>query len=118
MRADGCVVARLRPYDIDALAAILEVQNEPYLTSREVTFLELVAEGLSYREIGQRCGISGKGVADVIYELKMRLAVRTRSDLVSLSQALGLLSVDGQEDRCVRKGLCTFRRSDGSKQGS
>jgi DNA-binding CsgD family transcriptional regulator len=103
-------VALLRPYDIGALADILAVHNEPYLTSREAAVLGLVAEGLSYQEIGRRFGISRSRVSAAMLDMKMRLAVQTRSELVSHCQALGLLSVPGQEDRSVRKGLCTFRR--------
>jgi len=113
-------------YDLDALVEILAAHDEPYLSPREVEVLRLVAGGLSYEEIAFQLGISRKTLSGSICEMKMRFAVRTRSELVRRCHELRLLEAPAAEGEhslapqqrfvdlngcSVRRGLCRFRRS-------
>ena len=60
-------------------------------TEAEVRVLELVALGLSSREIAQRLWISRQGVTYHIGNLFVKLRASTRTGLVSRAYATGLL---------------------------
>lgn len=60
-------------------------------TEAEVRVLELVALGLSSREIAQRLWISRQGVTYHIGNLFVKLRASTRTGLVSRAYAAGLL---------------------------
>ena len=54
----------------------------PRLTPREQDILRAIAEGLSYREIAERAGISYKTVSNVSQTLRDKLSAQSFADLV------------------------------------
>ena len=54
----------------------------PRLTPREQEILRAIADGLSYREIAERAGISYKTVSNVSQTLRDKLAAQSFADLV------------------------------------
>lgn len=92
---------KLREYDIDptlhayvatrpiARARAAEVQ--PTLTERQVVVLQLLAEGLTYREVGERLGTSWRTVSTQAHQIYERLGVRGKIRAVREAQRLQLL---------------------------
>lgn len=83
-------VAEGRGYISDALARKIALLNrpgmtpdEPRLTPREEHVLRGIANGLSYREIAERAGISYKTVSNVSMTLKDKMGASTLPDLVA-----------------------------------
>lgn len=62
------------------------------LTPRERQVLELLAEGLSHDEIGERLGISGETVRTHLQKASERLGAGTRTQAVATALRLGLIS--------------------------
>ena len=62
------------------------------LTPRERQVLELLAEGLSHEEIGERLGISGETVRTHLLTASVRLGAATRTPAVATALRLGLIS--------------------------
>lgn len=58
------------------------------LTDRQTLVLELVAEGLENKEIGQRMGLSEQAVKEHVSALLRRLAVRNRAALAEIATEL------------------------------
>ena len=63
------------------------------LTGREREVLELVAEGLTNREIGRRLVISEKTASVHLSNLMAKLNVSSRTEAVTVAQRRGLLDV-------------------------
>jgi DNA-binding CsgD family transcriptional regulator len=61
------------------------------LTAHERTVLELLALGLSNRQIGERLWITRKGVGYHIGNLLAKFQVQTRTGLVARAYATGIL---------------------------
>jgi LuxR family maltose regulon positive regulatory protein len=62
------------------------------LTDREIEVLELVAEGLTNREVAQRLVLSVSTVKVHTYNIYTKLDVHNRTQAVSKARALGILS--------------------------
>lgn len=65
---------------VDALA---KREKQPALSPRERDVLELVVDGLTNKEIGQRLGLTEASVKAALQRLFDKTGVRTRSQLVS-----------------------------------
>jgi len=65
----------------------LEVKSTKFdgLTSREVQILTLLAAGKPHKRIGEKLNISGSTVAKASTQLKVKLGVRTRSELIRVA---------------------------------
>ncbi|WJS85440.1 response regulator transcription factor [Paracoccus sp. TOH] len=74
------------PADLARKIALMErpgaAPARPRLTPRETDILRSIAEGLSYREIAERAGISYKTVSNVSQTLKDKLGAQSLGDLV------------------------------------
>ncbi|WP_199259790.1 response regulator transcription factor [Paracoccus binzhouensis] len=74
------------PADLARKIALMErpgaTPARPRLTPRETDILRAIAEGLSYREIAERAGISYKTVSNVSQTLKDKLGAQSLADLV------------------------------------
>ncbi|MDS9468631.1 response regulator transcription factor [Paracoccus sp. MBLB3053] len=73
------------PSDLARKIALLErpgAMAAPRLTPREMDILRAISEGLSYREIAERVGISYKTVTNVSQTLKDKLGASSFADLV------------------------------------
>lgn len=70
------------------------------LTARQTEVLRLLAEGLTYRQIGERLHLSAKTVDHHVSAVRLKLEVRTRSDAVEAGRRLGILPAeDGEPTR-------------------
>src|SRR5262245_8791974 len=63
------------------------------LTRREREILDLLAEGLTMKQIGRRLGISPRTVETHVAKLYRKLAVRTRVQAVAKAASLGLIEL-------------------------
>ena len=66
-------------------------ERAPVLTRAECRVLELVAAGLSSREIGGRLTVSRQTVTYHIGNLLMKLNAKSRTGLVARAYAIGLI---------------------------
>ncbi|HEX9123788.1 MAG TPA: response regulator transcription factor [Actinomycetota bacterium] len=64
------------------------------LTPREVTILQLLAEGLTLRQVGRRLDISPRTVESHVAKLYRKLEVKTRVQAMAKAASLGLIEVD------------------------
>ncbi|KGM14769.1 hypothetical protein N867_16195, partial [Actinotalea fermentans ATCC 43279 = JCM 9966 = DSM 3133] len=62
------------------------------LTEREAEVLELVAQGLTNRQIGERLFISGKTVSVHVSNVLAKLGVTGRAEAVAVAHRRGLLA--------------------------
>lgn len=67
------------------------------LTDRESEVLELVAQGLTNRQIGERLFISGKTVSVHVSNLLSKLGVASRAEAVAVAHRRGLLAGGGTD---------------------
>lgn len=67
------------------------VQEDPGLTERERQILELVADGLSSKQVAQRVGIAPRTVDRHIENLRHKLRARNKSHLIAKAFAYGTL---------------------------
>jgi DNA-binding NarL/FixJ family response regulator len=65
-------------------------QGEP-LTSREVEVLTLVAQGLTYKEVGEKLGLSERTIKYHMGEMVARLQVENRAQVIEYARRAGLL---------------------------
>jgi DNA-binding NarL/FixJ family response regulator len=70
------------------------------LTSQELQIAQLVAEGFSNREIGQRLYLSHRTVGSHLYRMFPKLGISSRAQL---AQALAV-TVGAEERRAARPG--------------
>jgi DNA-binding NarL/FixJ family response regulator len=63
-------------------------------TSREMTILALVAEGLSNVQIGEKLHISRYTVAQHVAKMLQRIGAVNRTELVNRAHAAGILSLN------------------------
>jgi predicted ATPase/DNA-binding CsgD family transcriptional regulator len=80
--------------DPDAESSLL---LEP-LTSQETTILELLADGLSNRDIADRLFLSQSTVKWYVRQLNSKLATRNREEIIERAYAIGLLQKDEPDD--------------------
>jgi two-component system NarL family response regulator len=64
------------------------------LTERQVQVLRLVAEGLTYREVGERLALSERTVRFHMTEIISRLHLQNRNQVLAYASKLGLKPVD------------------------
>ena len=74
-----------------ALALRMSPGREPQLSRREVEVLELLAEGLSYKEIGERLGIGWRTAQVHSYNVYRKLDVRGKVQAVTVAREIGIL---------------------------
>ena len=67
--------------------------GSPTLTLREITILQLLADGLSLRQVGTRLGISHKTVESHVTKLYRKLQVKTRVQAMAQAASLGLIEL-------------------------
>jgi DNA-binding NarL/FixJ family response regulator len=75
------------------------------ITRQQLRVLELVAEGLTYRQIGRRLHVSESTVRFHINGVKEKLGVQTRSELLVIALRDGLIApgvVSGPDALCPR----------------
>jgi LuxR family transcriptional regulator, transcriptional regulator of spore coat protein len=63
----------------------------PLLTARENQVLELVAQGLSAKEVAQEIAIAPRTVERHIENVRLKIRARNRTHMVTLAMELGLL---------------------------
>jgi DNA-binding NarL/FixJ family response regulator len=63
------------------------------LTRREIEVLQLLAEGLSNKSIGERLGISDQTVKFHVASISSKLGASNRTDAVRLGLRRGLISI-------------------------
>jgi len=85
-REDGLPPPASRPGENEKLA------NR--LTERQTQVLRLVAEGLTYREVGERLSLSERTVRFHMTEIISRLHLQNRSQVLAYASKLGLSPVD------------------------
>jgi DNA-binding NarL/FixJ family response regulator len=92
-RIDGRRLARsaIRSVDVLTLTPRLEGSSERP-SKREIAVLQLVADGLANREIGQRLSISEETVKSHIRNLLAKLKARNRAHAVSIASRHGLIT--------------------------
>jgi DNA-binding NarL/FixJ family response regulator len=78
-------------FTIDQLRRIQQQAQAPLLSPRENELLQLLAEGLRNREIGDTLGISEATVKKHIEHILSALGVRNRTQAVAEARRLGLL---------------------------
>jgi LuxR family transcriptional regulator, transcriptional regulator of spore coat protein len=66
----------------------------PLLTARENQVLELVAHGLSAKEVAQEIEIAPRTVERHIENVRLKIRARNRTHMVTLAMELGLLHLD------------------------
>jgi len=64
------------------------------LTLRELTILQLLAQGLTLRQVGTRLGISQRTVESHVAKLYRKLEVKTRVQAMAQAASLGLIELD------------------------
>src|SRR5262245_41387665 len=89
--------ARAAGYDVDAFFVVPEraEPDEPLpepLTRRELDVLELMADGLPNKAIGQRLGISDQTVKFHVASIIGKLAAANRTEAVRIALRRGLLT--------------------------
>ena len=67
-------------------------QTGPTLTERERQVLDLLADGLNNREIGQAMFLSRSTIKNQVSALMVKFGVRSRTHMVARAHELGLLS--------------------------
>jgi DNA-binding NarL/FixJ family response regulator len=78
---------------IDEFRSRNATKPEEALSSREVELLTLSAQGLIYKEIGERLSISSGTVHSHIKRIYRKLQVVSREQALSRARALGYLEV-------------------------
>jgi len=74
-------------------ARLAERKHRATLSAREVEILELLAKGLTNKEIGQAFGISKHTVRNQIYSITQKLDVADRTEAASVAIKQGIISV-------------------------
>jgi two-component system NarL family response regulator len=72
--------------------------SEPVLTTREREVLSLVAQGLSYKEVGAQLCLSPRTVKYHMAEIMARLHLEHRAQVLAYAGRLGLGSEEGRSD--------------------
>jgi LuxR family transcriptional regulator of spore coat protein len=78
-----------------------EAGPEPDLTRRESEVLELVANGLSAKEVAYKIGIAPRTVERHIENVRMKMRARNRAHMVAQAVLTGVLALGpGTERQC------------------
>jgi LuxR family transcriptional regulator, transcriptional regulator of spore coat protein len=70
------------------------ISGVPLLTVREKQVLELIAQGLSAKEVAQEIDIAPRTVERHIENIRLKLRARNRTHMVALALEIGLLTID------------------------
>lgn len=74
------------------------IQTGPHLSPRQQEVVELIAQGMTNAEIGERLGITERTVKAYAQELYDKLGVRNRAGAVAAAWDLGLLGDGSRTD--------------------
>ena len=77
-----------------------EQGTEPVLTPRESEVLELVANGLSAKEVAHQIGIAPRTVERHIENVRMKMRARNRAHMVAQAVVTGVLDLGGNSGVC------------------
>lgn len=66
----------------------------PSLTSRETEILELMARGMTSKEIAQQASITPRTVERHIENSRLKIRARNRVHLISKAVAIGILTIE------------------------
>jgi LuxR family transcriptional regulator of spore coat protein len=69
----------------------------PLLTVREQQVLELIAQGLSAKEVAQEIDIAPRTVERHIENVRLKIRARNRTHMVTLAMELGLLHMEHED---------------------
>jgi DNA-binding CsgD family transcriptional regulator len=69
----------------------------PSLTDREVQVLELIASGLTAKEVARRCSISPRTVHHHIGNIRNKLRARNNAHIIAKATMLGALGTFSPE---------------------
>jgi LuxR family transcriptional regulator, transcriptional regulator of spore coat protein len=69
----------------------------PLLTAREQQVLELIAQGLSAKEVAQEIEIAPRTVERHIENVRLKIRARNRTHMVTLAMELGLLHMEHED---------------------
>jgi LuxR family transcriptional regulator, transcriptional regulator of spore coat protein len=72
------------------------ISGVPLLTVREKQVLELIAQGLSAKEVAQEIDIAPRTVERHIENIRLKLRARNRTHMVTLALEIGLLIIDAE----------------------
>ena len=75
-----------------AAAPPRQVAAQATLTAREVATLQLVAQGLTHRQVGRRLSLTETTVDTYVKRIRAKLCVGNKADLTRKAIALGLVS--------------------------
>lgn len=91
-----------------------EQRLEPDLTRRESEVLNLVATGLSAKEVANKIGIAPRTVERHIENVRMKMRARNRAHMVAQAVVTGVLDLGGPVEK-VCQG-CLFHPDATHKQ--
>ena len=77
--------------DVTMVFDVPKIDTGPHLSPRQSQVLELMAEGLTNNEIGERLGVTERTVKAYAQELYDKLGVRNRAGAVAEAAKLGML---------------------------
>jgi DNA-binding CsgD family transcriptional regulator len=77
--------------DATLVLEVPKVETGPHLSPRQQQVLELMAEGMTNNEIGERLGVTERTVKAYAQELYDKLGVRNRAGAVAEAAKLGIL---------------------------
>lgn len=80
---------------------IIEETLDVYVTVREMEILELVAVGLSAKEIAQRVFIAPRTVERHIENIRLKMRAKNRAHLVTCAIASGLIGSPARREHPV-----------------
>ena len=80
-----------RPISEDVERILATRSNYPRLTAREVEVLELIAQGLSNREVGKALGITEETIKVHVRNMMDKLNVQDRTEAVTLALRRGII---------------------------
>ena len=65
------------------------------LSPREIEVVQLIADGLTGREAGERLGISESTIETHVEHIRDKLGARSRPHMVAKALSMGLIPLDG-----------------------
>jgi LuxR family transcriptional regulator of spore coat protein len=93
-------VKKIESFDFWEFVTMLEldpVNGMPLLTAREQQVLELVAQGLSAKEVAQEIEIAPRTVERHIENVRLKTRARNRTHMVTLALEAGILILSKDE---------------------
>jgi LuxR family maltose regulon positive regulatory protein len=88
---DGVMMAWSKRYEPGPAAGLRSTLKEP-LSAREGVILNLIADGLSNKEIARNLAIAPETVKSHVKDLFVKLSAEKRAQAVARGQSLGLVS--------------------------